>query len=111
MEIFSSYENYKRTKLDWAKEIPEKWEVKKITHGISYYVGFTPESGNPIYYGEGYKWANISDLGAKWIATTNKQITDEAIKRYGKKPVPKGSLLYSFKLSVGTVSFASTAVP
>lgn len=106
MASYVSYPEYIETKLAWARKIPVGWEVKKITHAISYSVGFTPESGNPLYYGEEYDWANISDLGPKNLLETRKHITEEAVKHYAKKPAKKGSLLYSFKLSVGQVSFA-----
>ncbi len=65
-----------------------------------------PESGNAEYYGDDYLWANISDLGPQVLANTSKGITEEAIVKYKKRPAKKGSLLYSFKLSVGQVWFA-----
>lgn len=106
MGDYKSYHEYKSTDLPWAPEIPAGWHVRKLTHAISYQVGFTPESGNAEYYGDDYLWANISDLGPKVLANTSKGITEEAIVKYKKRPAKKGSLLYSFKLSVGQVSFA-----
>jgi type I restriction enzyme S subunit len=103
---YKSYHEYKSTDLPWVPEIPAGWHVRKLTHAISYQVGFTPESGNAEYYGDDYLWANISDLGPKVLANTSKGITEEAIVKYKKRPAKKGSLLYSFKLSVGQVSFA-----
>jgi len=103
---YKSYQEYKSTNLAWIPEIPAGWHVRKLTHAISYQVGFTPESGNAEYYGDDYLWANISDLGPKVLANTSKGITEEAIVKYKKRPAKKGSLLYSFKLSVGQVSFA-----
>lgn len=103
---YKSYHEYKSTDLPWVPEIPAGWHVRKLTHAISYQVGFTPESGNAEYYGGDYLWANISDLGPKVLANTSKGITEEAIVKYKKRPAKKGSLLYSFKLSVGQVSFA-----
>lgn len=106
MSTYHSYSKYIQSKLFWIDLIPEGWKVKKVTHSISYKVGFTPESGNPAYYGEGHPWVNISDLGDKVIHNPAKQITDDAIEKYKKSPAKKGSVLYSFKLSVGQVSFA-----
>jgi len=107
---YKSYHEYKSTDLPWVPEIPAGWHVRKLTHAISYQVGFTPESGNAEYYGDDYLWANISDLGPKVLANTSKGITEEAIVKYKKRPAKKGSLLYSFKLSVGQVSFAGQDV-
>lgn len=106
MGEYKSYQHYKSTNLPWIPEIPAGWHVRKLNHAISYEVGFTPESGKSEYYGDDYHWANISDLGPKFLSETSKGITEEAILKYKKKPARKGSLLYSFKLSVGQVSFA-----
>src|SRR5690554_4137770 len=106
MGEYKSYQHYKPTNLPWIPEIPAGWHVRKLNHAISYEVGFTPESGKSEYYGDDYHWANISDLGPKFLSETSKGITEEAILKYKKKPAKKGSLLYSFKLSVGQVSFA-----
>ena len=103
---YPTYELYKKTNLFWIPEIPIGWHIRKLTHAITYKVGFTPDSGNPIFYGDEYPWANISDLGARKICTTKKGITQEAVDRFKKYPAKAGSLLYSFKLSVGQVSFA-----
>ena len=103
---YKSYEQYKPTNLPWIPEIPEGWHVRKLTHAISYQVGFTPDSGNSEYYSDDYPWANISDLGPKVLSETSRGISEQAIKKYKKSPAVKGSLLYSFKLSVGQVSFA-----
>ena len=51
-------------------------------------------------------WANISDLGPKVIKDTAKRISDEAVSKSRLRIVSTGSLLFSFKLSIGQVSFA-----
>ena len=106
MDVQKKYPSYIKTKLAWVPEIPAGWHVRKLTHAIGYTVGFTPESGNSIYYGDDFSWANISDLGPKVLNETGKGITLEAVAKYRKRPAHAGSLLYSFKLSVGQVSFA-----
>src|SRR5690606_40104447 len=50
-------------------------------------------------------WINISDLQEKIVSDSANKITDKAIEDYNPSIVPKGSLLYSFKLSVGKVAF------
>lgn len=106
MDLKNKYPHYDKTKLAWAPEIPAGWHVRKLTHAIGYTVGFTPESGNSLYYGDDFPWANISDLGSRFLNETSKGITQEAVAKYRKRPTHAGSLLYSFKLSVGQVSFA-----
>lgn len=105
MDWQKKYPHYIKTKLAWVPEIPDGWHVRKLTHAIGYTVGFTPESGNSLYYGDDFLWANISDLGPRVLNETSKGITQEAVAKYRKRPVHAGRLLYSFKLSVGQVSF------
>lgn len=76
-----------------------------LKHASPYRIGWTPASNNTSFYGEGYKWAKISDLGKKYISETETQITENAVTERGNPtPAKPGDLLFSFKLSVGTVS-------
>lgn len=70
--------------------------------------GATPPTKNGKYFGEGFAWANISDLGPKTIDKTAKSITPEGFAAASFGPMAQsGDLLFSFKLSVGTVSIAA----
>jgi restriction endonuclease S subunit len=100
------YEKYKDSGIEWIGEIPEHWEIKKVKHNFSFKTGFTPPTGKREYYENGkYIWINISDLNTKYISDSENKLTDKAIADYKPEIVPKGSLLYSFKLSVGKVAF------
>jgi type I restriction enzyme S subunit len=103
---FPAYPDYKDSGVEWLGNVPSHWRVGKVKHFYSFKTGWTPPSGNDKYYGGEHLWANISDLGSKWITTTSKTITDKAIEEFKLKPVSAGELLLSFKLSIGQVSFA-----
>lgn len=99
------YSEYKDSGVKWLGEIPSHWEVMPIKHSYKFTVGWTPPTGrNDLFEGNNL-WANISDLGKKEINNTANRISDSAVRLSGRSMSPKGSLLYSFKLSVGTVSF------
>lgn len=99
------YSEYKDSGVKWLGEIPSHWEVMPIKHSYKFTVGWTPPTGrNDLFEGNNL-WANISDLGKKEINNTANRISDSAVRMSGRSISPKGSLLYSFKLSVGTVSF------
>jgi type I restriction enzyme S subunit len=100
------YEKYKPTNINWIGDIPEHWKISKVKYNFSFRTGFTPPSGKSEYYNDGnYVWINIGDLDGKYISDSSNKITDKAIKDLNPTIVPKGSLLYSFKLSVGKVAF------
>lgn len=103
------YDRYKDSGIEWIGEIPEHWILNKVKHNFSFKTGFTPPSGKTEYYENGtHVWINISDLQEKEIHDSTNKLTDKAIEDYKPEIVPKGSLLYSFKLSVGRVGFNTT---
>ena len=62
--------------------------------------GFTPSTSNPDYWDGNLKWLSIADMNqGKYINQTTKKITYEGSKN--KEPIKKGTLLMSFKLSIG----------
>jgi len=100
------YDSYKDSGIEWIGEIPSHWKVNKVKHNFSFRTGFTPPSGKSEYYQDGeHIWINISDLKDKFINDSANKITDKAIEDFNPQIVPKESLLYSFKLSVGRVAF------
>lgn len=99
------YSEYKDSGVKWLGEIPSHWEILPIKHSYNFTVGWTPPTGRSDLFEGNNLWANISDLGKKEIYNTANHISDSAVRLSGRSISPKGSLLYSFKLSVGTVSF------
>jgi len=105
---YQAYVEYKDSGVEWLGEIPEHWTVSKIKYIAPFQVGWTPPTKNDANFEGENLWANISDLREKAIFDTAKKISDVAAKAASMNITPKGSLLYSFKLSVGTVSFAGS---
>ncbi|MBW0252472.1 restriction endonuclease subunit S [Cellulomonas sp. PS-H5] len=68
-------------------------------------IGRTPARANPAYWGPGEPWLSIADMNQGLdIVTTKEQIT--AAGAIGGKRVPPGTVLISFKLSIGKVGIA-----
>ncbi|MFI2753748.1 restriction endonuclease subunit S [Cellulomonas sp. P22] len=68
-------------------------------------VGRTPARANPAYWGPGEPWLSITDMNqGSDIATTREQITATGAAK-GKRVFP-GTVLLSFKLSIGKVGIA-----
>lgn len=71
-------------------------------------LGRTPSRKEESYWAKNttnktktYPWAKISDMKEKYIHDTEECITEKGAKESGSKIVKKGSLLFSFKLSIG----------
>lgn len=90
----------------WLGTVPPHWLLTKLKFLTTFQVGWTPPTKQSEYFEGENLWANISDLQSRVINDTQKRISDEAIGATRMKLIPRGSLLYSFKLSVGLVAFA-----
>ena len=67
-------------------------------------MGRTPRRLNPAYWGRGYKWLSIADIQSKVVTESKEEITELAASKM--TIIPKGTLLMSFKLSIGRLCFA-----
>ena len=107
---FRRYREYKESGLDWLDQIPAHWETKPLKHLATFATGWTPPTGREDLYGGEHLWANIGDLGPRVLDWTENTITDAAIREARLHIVEAGSLLFSFKLSIGAVSIAGAAM-
>lgn len=98
------YANYKPSGVPWLGDIPAHWNLKRVKHITRHTTGWTPPTGNRAGYEGTNLWATIADLGNSVIQDTKARISDEAAAEAGIRQSPAGSLLFSFKLSVGQVS-------
>lgn len=80
------------------------WETKKLGDVTTISMGRTPPTGNPKYWGAGYVWLSIADMRGKVLAASKSEVTQAALKLMTR--VSKGTLLMSFKLSIGRLGFA-----
>jgi type I restriction-modification system DNA methylase subunit/restriction endonuclease S subunit len=96
------YKYYEITKeMDYSYEIKTLGEVCDIT------IGFTPSTENTEYYENGkHIWISIADMNQFIVNDSKTKITDKAVKGKDKKKIKKGSVLLSFKLSIGKVCIA-----
>jgi len=83
-----------------------RWSYKPLSELCGINLGSTPSRSKSEYWGKGYPWVSISDLKEKFISKTKEEITDVALAESNCKVVKKGTLLMSFKLSIGKLAFA-----
>lgn len=81
--------------IDWIGQIPEHWEVRKISRIFSKIgSGTTPKSGNEDYYAEnGENWLQTGDLNDSYINYTSKKITIKALDDHSLRFYPEGSIV------------------
>ena len=93
--------------------VPEGWEKKRADSFFDITIGKTPPRSEQHLFTSGKKgipWVSISDMGKSgiFIYNTNEKLTGEAINLCNVKVVPAGTILVSFKLTVGRVSIVSS---
>ena len=81
-----------------------KWEARRLGEVSTIAMGRTPSRSVPAYWGGKHMWLAVSDLKGKVITKSRERITDLAADQM--RTIPAGTLLMSFKLSIGRVGFA-----
>ena len=91
-----------RFKDDDGSDYPE-WEVITIEKVANLEKGFTPNTKNEKNWIGDVPWLSIADMKqGKYVSEVSKYISNEAL---GKKAlVPKGTLIMSFKLTLGRLA-------
>ena len=102
------YSTYKPSNVEWLGEVPIHWKVSEIKHDLEFTTGFTPPTSNAELFDGDITWVTIADMDQKYISNSKTKLTAEAVANAKAQIIPKGSLLYSFKLSIGKVAFAET---
>lgn len=96
-KLFMNY--YKpRKQIKNPKELGEICETPIL--------GGTPSKKEREFYGDKYLWVNISDMKDKYITETQTKLSEKGRDYLGSKEIKKGTLLLSFKLTLGKTAFA-----
>ena len=89
----------------------KEFEYGKAENYFDIAIGKTPPRHEQEWFSENPTdnvWVSISDMGKAglFIGESLEYLTDEAISKFNIRRIPKGSILLSFKLTVGRVSIA-----
>lgn len=79
---------------------------KRFDEVFDLQMGKTPDRKTLSFFGGDNIWLSIKDMGAKYLKDSNEHITDEAVRVSGIKKVKKGTVVMSFKLTVGKCGIA-----
>ena len=92
---------------DLPFNIPENWTWIKFPNLVNFVLGKTPERHNPKYWNDGkYPWFSIADMKDKKTVYETKEKVSECslIENFNSSLSLAGTLIMSFKLTVGRVS-------
>ena len=95
--------------------VPEGWKKNCAEKFFEITIGKTPPRTEKRCFttGEnGISWVSIADMGnsGMFVLNTAENLTEDAIKQYNVKVIPKNTVLLSFKLTVGRVAIAPTDI-
>ena len=88
-----------------------EWESAKLGDICDITIGKTPPREQKKWFsvGKGLRWASIKDMGknGKYLENTKEYLTHDAVESFNIHIVKKGTILLSFKLTVGRLSIAN----
>ncbi len=83
------------------------WPLIALKDLVDINIGRTPSRDNADYWGSGTPWLSIRDMNqGKILLKTAEQITPQALEDTKIGLATKGTVLFSFKLSIGKVGIA-----
>ncbi len=95
--------------------VPRGWRYLPANEIFDVGIGRTPPRKEPEWFcdgGEGVDWVSIRDMGTFGVFTdrTSEGLTAEALEKFRVPIVPKGTVLMSFKLTVGKLCITNREV-
>ena len=110
----NKYEQVGNENIDITEEIPfdlpENWTWVRFGQYVRMSIGKTPPRGETKYWANGkYPWVSISDMSDYGLVTTTKESVSEYAKSLFGEISPVGTLIMSFKLTVGRTSLLNTS--
>ncbi len=96
----------------FIEEAKEDWERVKLSKVVDIAIGRTPPRKESHWFstnGNDIKWISIKDLGndGVFISNTSEYLTKKAVEKFRIPVIPKGTVVLSFKMTVGRVAITS----
>jgi type I restriction enzyme S subunit len=96
----------RKSNVDGYFKLPNDWYWDSFDNLCEFQMGKTPPSKDPQYWDGRHPWISIADMNTySTITTTKKTLSDKGLNHSFKDGlVKKGTLIMSFKLSIGKTS-------
>ena len=87
-------------------DIPQNWKWCRFSELVDFSLGKTPARKEKQYWIQGkYPWVTISDISSDFLVSTHESISQKAADEcFPNGITPKGTLIMSFKLTIGKVA-------
>jgi type I restriction enzyme S subunit len=90
---------------------PANLEERELSDLVSIEIGRTPSRSNPAYWGGLQKWVTISDFEhGDVVKDTKERITQQALNECGVRVHSAGTLIMSFKLTIGKLAILGSSM-
>ncbi|WP_133510148.1 restriction endonuclease subunit S [Candidatus Thiosymbion oneisti] len=93
-----------------SEGVPSEWSRTLLGEVFNIAIGGTPSRNVNEYWDKtktsGNAWVSIKDLNQKYVMDTEEYITDVGVKNSNAKLIPKGTVMMSFKLTIGRTALA-----
>ena len=88
--------------------LPSSWTWTRLRQLADFSMGKTPPTKDKSYWseGRGFPWVSISDMDHfRSVSETKRRVSKKAAAEvFGCQPVPVGTILMSFKLTIGKIA-------
>ena len=91
-----------------GQPLPDGWRWVRLGEVCEIVMGRTPRRDNHAYWGGDLPWVTISDLSGDIVVSTKEKITLLGAQESNIPLVKTGTLLFSFKLTIGKMAFAGS---
>ena len=92
-----------------SSETSDEWREAMLGEHCRIEIGGTPSRNKPEFWSDekkGRPWVSIADLKAAQVDRTKEFISDLGIANSNVKLVPRGTIMMSFKLTIGRTAIA-----
>lgn len=109
----AAFEECEEPSLGLGGWVPKGWRYLRADEVADITIGKTPPRKESEWFSlssdSNYSWVSIKDLGSfgAYTGITNEYLTPDAVEKFNVKKVPVGSVLLSFKLTLGRVAITS----
>jgi type I restriction enzyme S subunit len=99
----------------WGGNQPNDWAIGKAEDFFGISIGKTPPRKEQQWFTNSPSdvvWVSISDMGSSgvFISDSSEYLTSEAVSKFNIKVIPKGTVILSFKLTVGRVAITNCEI-